>query len=206
MKFKKPTIGSNSQIYDDGNRVGIGTMEPEQRLDVNGSLQIHDRTSAVAGVMITQIRGETGYILHNQASTLTIGAGSVDRITIDKDGNIGFGVNRPEHPLELASGAYVSAGGVWTNSSSRSRKENIETLSSEEALAALESLTPVEFNYLGDADERYVGFIAEDVPELVAMTDRQSLSAMDIVAVLTRVVQQQQEQIDALERRLAEQD
>jgi hypothetical protein len=205
VKFRKPTVGGNSQIYDNGNRVGIGTDEPEQRLDVNGSLQIHDRTSAVAGVMITQIRGETGYILHNQASTLTIGAGSIDRITIDKDGNIGFGVNRPQHPLELASGAYVSAGGVWTNSSSRARKENIETLTLEEALSALAALEAVEFNYLGDPDERYVGFIAEDVPGLVAMKDRRSLSAMDVVAVLTRVVQDQEDRIRSLEQRLDQQ-
>jgi hypothetical protein len=40
-----------------------------------------------------------------------------------------------------------------------------------------------------------VGFIAEDVPELVAMEDRKGLSAMEIVAVLTTVVQEQQEVI-----------
>ncbi|MDJ0758153.1 MAG: tail fiber domain-containing protein [Woeseiaceae bacterium] len=202
VRFKDPTFGGKSQIYDDGNRVGIGTVEPVQRLEVNGSIQIHDQTTAVAGLMITQMRGETGYILHNQASTMTIGAGSVDRITIDKDGNIGFGVNRPQHPLELSSGAYVSAGGVWTNSSSRALKENIESLTLEEALAALSSLEPVGFNYLSDAEEKHLGFIAEDVPDLVATTDRDSLSPMDIVAVLTRVVQEQQARIDALEQRL----
>jgi hypothetical protein len=41
-----------------------------------------------------------------------------------------------------------------------------------------------------DKDEKHVGFIAEDVPELVAMKDRKSLSPMDIVAVLTKVVQE----------------
>ncbi|MDJ0918036.1 MAG: tail fiber domain-containing protein [Woeseiaceae bacterium] len=205
VRFKEPTFGGKSQIYDDGNRVGIGTVEPVQRLEVNGSIQIHDQTTAVAGLMITQMRGETGYILHNQASTMTIGAGSVDRITIDKDGNIGFGVNRPQHPLELSSGAYVSAGGVWTNSSSRALKENIESLTLEEALAALSSLEPVGFNYLSDAEEKHLGFIAEDVPELVATTDRDSLSPMDIVAVLTRVVQEQQERIESLEQKLEQQ-
>lgn len=48
------------------------------------------------------------------------------------------------------------------------------------------------------AKESYVGFIAEDVPELVATGDRQGLSAMDIVAVLTKVVQAQQQRIDEL--------
>jgi hypothetical protein len=202
MKFTAPTIGGKSQIFDDGNFVGIGTTEPKQRLEVNGNIQINEQNSSVAGLMITQSGGETGYIMHNRASKLTIGAGSVDRITIDRDGNVGFGVNRPANPIELPSGAHVTHGGVWTNSSSRARKENIENLSADEAIATLEGLEPVHFNYRNDRDESYVGFIAEDVPDLVATSDREGLSAMDIVAVLTKVVQEQQKQIEALEARL----
>jgi hypothetical protein len=36
-----------------------------------------------------------------------------------------------------------------------------------------------------------VGFIAEDVPDLVATNDHKSLSPMDIVAVLTTVTKEQ---------------
>ncbi len=202
VKFSDTTEGGNSQIYDDGNQIGIGTTEPKQRLEVNGSIQIHEQNSSVAGLMITQSSGDTGYIMHNRASTLTIGAGSQDRITIDRDGNVGIAVARPDHPLEMASGAYVSAGGVWTNSSSRDRKENIATLPADTAASALMALEPVVFNYRNESGEEYVGFIAEDVPELVATGDRDALSTMDIVAVLTRVVQEQQNKIKELEARL----
>ena len=89
VKFRDETEGGNSQVYDNGNRVGIGTTEPKQRLEVNGSIQIHEQNSSVAGLMITQSSGDTGYIMHNRASTLTIGAGSQDRITIDREGNVG---------------------------------------------------------------------------------------------------------------------
>ena len=206
MKFTSATIGGNSQIFDDGNYIGIGTTEPKQRLEVNGNIQIHERNSSVAGLIMTQSSGESGYIMHNRASTLTIGAGSVDRITIDRDGNVGFGTSRPVYPIEMASGAYVSAGGVWTNSSSREKKENIARLTPEDALVALANLEPVTFNYKQDNQEQYVGFIAEDVPQLVASSDRTGLSAMDIVAVLTRVVQLQQQQIRELESRLEQRD
>ncbi len=205
VKFRDEAEGGNSQIYDDGNRIGIGTTEPEQRLEVNGSIQIHEQNSSVAGLMITQSTGDTGYIMHNRASTLTIGAGSQDRITIDRDGNVGIAVSRPEHPLEMASGAHVTVGGVWTNRSSRSAKENIQSLSAADATAVLMALEPVVFNYRNEADEDYVGFIAEDVPDLVAVADRESLSAMDIVAVLARVVQAQQLKIRELEERIASQ-
>ncbi len=95
-----------------------------------------------------------------------------------------------------------TAGGVWTNKSSRQGKENISDLTVEEALAVLSRLEPVHFNYKADADDEYVGFIAEDVPEMVASKDRTGLSAMDIVAVLTKVVQAQQERIEELEAKL----
>jgi hypothetical protein len=202
VKFSRPEIGTNSQVYDDGNKIGIGTSDPKQRLEVNGNIQIHERNSSVAGLLITQSSGETGYIMHNRASTLTIGAGSVDRITIDREGNVGIGVSRPRHPVEMASGAHVTAGGVWTNSSSRARKENISPIAVDEAMAALTQLQPVQFNYKNEPRETYVGFIAEDVPELVASNERDSLSAMDIVAVLTKVVQAQQRRIEELELRL----
>jgi hypothetical protein len=202
MKFTASTIGGNSQVFDNGRNVGIGTNSPKQRLEVNGNIQIHEQNSNVAGLMLTQASGEMGYIMHNRANTLTLGAGSVDRLTIDGEGNVGIGTARPSHPIDMASGAYVSAGGVWTNSSSRERKENIAGLTPEEALSALAALEPVRFNYLRDDSEEYVGFIAEDVPDLVASSDRKSLSTMDIVAVLTKVVQQQQEKIAELEARL----
>jgi len=169
---------------------------------VNGNIQIHEQNSSVAGLMITQSSGDTGYIMHNRANTLTIGAGSVDRITIDRDGNVGIAVSRPKYPLEMASGAHVTAGGVWTNSSSRENKENIAVLQLDSATSALMALEPVIFNYKNEVDEDYVGFIAEDVPELVAIGDRNALSTMDIVAVLTRVVQEQQNKIKELEARL----
>lgn len=202
VRFAGDSRGRASQVYDDGNFVGIGTTAPQQRLEVNGSIRINEQNSNVAGIMITQSGGETGYVLHNRASTLTIGAGSVDRITVDRAGNVGIGESRPAHPLQMASGAHVTAGGVWTNASSRAAKEEITPLDAEAALAAVLAMQPVRFRYAGDVAETYVGFIAEDVPELVAMTDRQGLSSMDIVAVLTRVVQSQQRQIEALERRI----
>jgi len=70
-------------------------------------------------------------------------------------------------------------------------------LAADQALETLAALAPVTFKYKAD-DEAHVGFIAEDVPDLVATKDRKGLSAMDIVAVLAKVVQEQQAQIERL--------
>jgi hypothetical protein len=74
-------------------------------------------------------------------------------------------------------------------------KQNIEPLTIEQARETIQALNPVGFRYKEEPDEKYVGFIAEDVPELVATNDRKSLAPMDITAVLTKVVQDQDSEI-----------
>ncbi|HCN06796.1 MAG TPA: hypothetical protein DIT01_02610, partial [Lentisphaeria bacterium] len=122
----------------------------------------------------------------------------VERLVINQVGYIGQGGKWPEHPFHMASDAHVTSGGVWTNASSRDMKENIAELTTEEAVEALTALTPVKYNYKKEQGEEYVGFIAEDVPALVATNNRKNLSPMDVVGVLTKVVQEQQLQMEAM--------
>jgi len=102
--------------------------------------------------------------------------------------------------ISSGGGAYTS-GGAWIEASSRDYKENIIELDQAESFQALASLNPVRYNYKNKKDEEFLGFIAEDVPDLVAMNGRKGMRAMDIVAVLTKVVQDQQKTIDDQEKR-----
>jgi hypothetical protein len=113
------------------------------------------------------------------------------RITIKGNGYVGIGTQTPSYPLQMAGGAY-SNGSSWIDASSIEYKDNIEGLSTEEALEAIKELNPVKYAYKADTSEKRVGFISEEVPELVSTKDRKGLSPMDIVAVLTKVVQEQQ--------------
>ncbi len=54
----------------------------------------------------------------------------VPRMIINYSGYVGFGIG-PSYPLHMASGARVTAGGVWTNASSRDYKEDIQELSAD---------------------------------------------------------------------------
>jgi hypothetical protein len=122
------------------------------------------------------------------------------------NGKVGIGtmVYSGSPPLQMASGAHVTAGGVWTNASSREYKDDIEALDTKEALDTLHMLHPVKFAYKADRTEQHVGFIAEDVPDLVATKNRKGLSPMDIVAVLTKVVQEQQDMMKQQEKTIQE--
>lgn len=81
--------------------------------------------------------------------------------------------------------------------STRAAKDNIVDLDSQKANAALKQLTPVEYIYKDDeTGEKRVGFIAEDVPDIVANADRKTVPIMDVVALVTKVVKDQQQTID----------
>jgi len=134
---------------------------------------------------------------------LTANGGTLGyKMAIDSSGYVGIGRRSPSYPLHMASGAYVTTGGVWTNASSREYKKEIKDLTSVEAMDTLKGLNPVKFSYKASSDERHVGFIAEDVPELVASKDKKGMSSMDVVAVLTKVVQEQQKTIAELSKKL----
>ncbi|MCK7470013.1 MAG: tail fiber domain-containing protein [Desulfomicrobium escambiense] len=130
--------------------------------------------------------GGSGYrVITRQGCAVGAICTPTTRLTIDYTGK-----------LTLGGGAY-SDGASWFDASSREYKDNIRELSAAEAGKALEELNPVTFSYKTNPGEQHVGFIAEDVPALVATGDRKGLSAMDIVAVLTKVVKEQKEMIEA---------
>ena len=121
-----------------------------------------------------------------------------ERLRIDHGGRVGIGIY-PNYLLHIAGGAYCD-GVEWTYGSSREYKDDIEEISAEEAMEALDELTPVSFNYKNDKEkELHLGFIAEDVPEIVATKDRKGLSPMDILAVITKATQEQEKRIKELE-------
>ncbi len=113
------------------------------------------------------------------------------RVTVNRSGYMGLGVLNPLYPIHMASGARVNTSGQWLDASSREYKEDINDLTASEAMKVLEGLNPVTFRYKNDLEEKQAGFIAEEVPELVATKEHNSLSALEIVAVLTKVVKEQ---------------
>jgi len=129
------------------------------------------------------------------------GGTPTNTLVLDSTGRLGVGVASPSFQIHHSSGARLDAG-TWFNASSRELKQDIRALDQTAALDAVKALQPVTFEYKANPAEKNVGFIAEDVPALVATNDRKALSPMDIVAVLTKVVQEQQRTIEDLQTRM----
>jgi hypothetical protein len=187
--------------------IGFGTSAPTAPLDLLTSGEpalVIARRSGGASVQFSAGTSST-YFGSRSNHDLHLIVDQDEKLTIDTDGNVGIGLTSPSHMIEIynsgASNAYCD-GGAWVNGSSRKGKENIKSLTTNDAVKTLKLLDPVRFNYKSTKDEEHIGFIAEDVPGLVATKDRKGISPMDIVAILTKVVQQQQKIIEDQQKRL----
>jgi predicted secreted protein len=129
--------------------------------------------------------------------SLSTGGTAFEEVMRLKGNNVGIGQTNPTQLLQV--GSATCNGTIWANASSRTLKHDISELSLEAAREAVMALEPVTYAYNQEPQAQRVGFIAEDVPELVALPGRETLSSLDIVAALTRVVQEQERQLVELQ-------
>jgi len=184
----QPSTPSSTLCLKSDGKVGIGTWSPAYALEVETTNEnaaiVADRTDGAMNFMnATASYAQFGSVSNHPLRLLV---NSAWKMKVDSNTDI-----------EMADGGTYD--GNWNNASSIAYKEGVRDLSAQEAMGALLQLEPVTYRYKTDQIEEHVGFIAEDVPELVASNDRKTLSPMDIVAVLTKVVQEQQNSIEALE-------
>lgn len=198
---------NNALYVDSTGRIGLGTSTPGRdltisvpvsamiRMEQNASpFQAWDIIANDANFYVRDVNHEGNpFIIKTSAPGNTL--------VLDSTGRIGLGVASPLYQIHHSSGARLDAGN-WVNASSRAVKQDIRDLDAQAALETVKALQPVTFAYKANPAETNVGFIAEDVPDLVATSDRKGLSSMDIVAVLTKVIQQQEQTIEDLQTRL----
>ena len=204
----QPGTPSSTLCLKSNGWVGIGTWSPQNSLHIQA-------TGENSAIILERTDGAT-FRLAGKENIAQFGTSSnhdfrfmtngTNRMAITAAGNVGIDNNTPGYKLVVgSSGAYCN-GGAWVDGSSRAFKTDIRALDGDEAAQAVMNLEPVRFRYREDQTEEFLGFIAEDVPELVAMKHRKGMTAMDVVAALTKVVQQQQQTIQDQEAKMLRQE
>ncbi|MBL7204392.1 MAG: tail fiber domain-containing protein [Desulfobacteraceae bacterium] len=213
-------LGEDKLIVKDGSGTTTFKVEDDGAVSASGKLLVQRPDHGHVATFFRQTDGDAeiqigqstavnkaAVIGFNQAGAyyyMSVYGLGLNRMVFNSSGYLGVGTTSPSYPLEMSSGAHVTTGGAWTNASSREYKKDIKELTGDEAMDALKQLSPVKFSYKANSEERHVGFIAEDAPDLVVTKDRKGMSSMDVVAVLTKVVQEQQKTIAELSKKMSE--
>jgi len=141
------TLSATNTIYVDANAQNNGTVTPGLIFGGTGSSE---------GIGSKRTAGGNQYGLDFLIS------GS-SRMSIANSGNVGIGTNMPIYPLEMGSGAYCSAAGVWTSVSDRNAKENFASIAPGDVLAKVVALPITQWKYKIEANDiKHIGPVAQD--------------------------------------------
>jgi hypothetical protein len=197
-----PNSGSGNSVFviDPDLQVGIGTLDPSDRL--------HIEANAGEDAMRVQINGATRFRVHDNGG-VSIGANSAPPAA-------GLVINGTTHPVadnsyDMGTGTrrwrriYATNGTIQT--SDLRWKEQVLDL--DHGLEVVKQLRPVRYHWKNSAGEGpHLGLIAQElireVPEAVS-GDPEADSPMgvnyaELVPVLIKALQEQQSQIEALQQ------
>jgi hypothetical protein len=173
-------------VVQDGGNVGIGTSAPDEPLHIEGNrpaikLTTTDDTGGIAFSLFTagidNVVGTTDWAAigvkgnaDNSFDYLWFGNAYNDNwMVIEDGGNVGIGTTSPGYLLEVDGLAGKPGGGTWSDSSDARLKENIEPIDGQHALAVLNQLQGVTFEWINPGEHSagtQAGLIAQDVEEV----------------------------------------
>ena len=198
MGMQRDTLFSlNNRVFLDTNtgNVGIGTMTPDSRLDVEGGdIRI---TTAGRGLISPDGSKQTA------AAVAGGGSGWIDdgtNVRLATIGNrVGIGTTAPVQKLDVCGNVVAT---TYFHHSDEELKTEITPLQNN--LSRILKLDPVSFRWRED-NELALGLIAQDVekifPEIVHTEKESGLKSINysaLIAPLIEAISEQQEQIDGL--------
>jgi len=155
------TAPPNSLVVNESGNVGVGIDEPTsslhiQRTDGTANLLVEDIGTGGAQQLI-ELRNPDGWPFQRYTSAYGLW---------DFYGSSTFGINNPNNPgleFNLTKTGSLTIAGVLSESSSRTVKQNIVPIDSQQALDKLVSININEWTYTNDENNtRHVGPMAED--------------------------------------------
>lgn len=210
-------ITNSALVIDFSGNVGIGTATPGKKLEVDGVVLCTNTN----GLAIRSSLGTSNDVVTLDASNVLIigGGGATDsiqfwssgseRMRIDSSGNL-LCQGVYDNTTGSAANVFVASNGLLQRSTS-SLKYKTDVQDATHGLTEVMRLRPVTYKGKNDGDKVFGGLIAEEVhavglTEFVSYNDDSEPDALhygNMVALLTKAVQEQQTLIDALTDRVA---
>ena len=101
-KFTSTKVIGNSNIYDNGTNIGIGTTTPTQKLEVNGTVLLSTLPNNNGRLSLGTV--STGLFSSSTTGHLDIQTSNSTRIRVNSNGNVGIGTTSPSSLLNVVGG------------------------------------------------------------------------------------------------------
>lgn len=181
--------------------VAIGATSTDAKLGVTGNVTVSETLDV-----------QKSAILATQAGNVCIGAEapseSASAAKLYVNGDLYVDSDSAEGGKLFAKNIAVEnvESNGFVQLSSIAIKDDVTDLSGQEVAEALAQLRPVKFKYKVSNDDGFqAGFLAEEVPELLATDNQQGVKLMDVIAVLTKAVQENRKVIKQLSKMVTDQ-
>lgn len=163
-------------IKESGGNIGIGIATPNNQLHVTRPLSSGANGKAL--VIFDQIENQDIFTASSSGAT---------RFKITNSGNLAINTTETSNPITVGTdgtngnGAFLSAGGQWTNVSSKDTKTNFNYLDAKEILDKINKLQISKWSYkLENPNIQHIGPIAEDFYSLFEVgNDNKHISSID---------------------------
>jgi hypothetical protein len=198
-------------IYEEGGNVGIGTTSLVRKLTVQGAdnatmqLRLMGTASQTSYWEIGRESASTGQFRFIASRTGTV---ITPMVISDITGNVGIGTIDPQsgYRLHVVDSVYVGgnvSATAYTTRSDYDLKDEIQNINY--GIDEVMQMQPVKYTYKSNGSTQ-LGFIAQDLgvitPEVVSFEDKMSVYYNALIPILTKAIQEQQAQIEALKQRL----
>jgi len=136
-------------------------------IDLKTTLTALDSRLSLAETSLGSLNTLSTQTASNSSQLASLNSGFTALNTSFSTGLLGVGVSTPAtdsgRVIDTSTGAYLSAGGVWTNVSDVRLKENFLELDPEEVLAKINNLPITRWNYISENDGvTHIGPTAQD--------------------------------------------